>query len=96
MASYALSPAAQADLESIWNYTARHWGEVQAEVYVRRIQAACEALGDGALVSQSAENIRIGYRRAVVGSHVLFFRFQAGVVEIIRILHQSMDLERHL
>ena len=96
MASYALSPAAQADLDSIWDYTAGHWGELQAEVYVRRIQAACEALSDGALVSQSAENIRAGYRRAAVGSHVLFFRYQAGVVEIIRILHRSMDVERHL
>jgi len=96
MANYALSPAAQADLDSIWGYTATHWGEAQAENYLRRIEAACEALADGALVSQSADNIRAGYRRASVGSHVLFFRFQAGVVEIIRILHQSMDVERHL
>ena len=48
------------------------------------------------MVSRSAENIRQGYRKVAVGSHVLFFRMQSGVVEIIRILHQSMDVGRHL
>ena len=96
MAGYTLSPAAQADLESIWDYTAAHWGETQAEVYTRGIQAACEALGNGTLVSRSADDIRAGYRKAAVGSHVMFFRMQADRVEIIRILHQSMDVERHL
>ena len=96
MAGYRLSPAAQADLESIWDYTVRHWGEAQAEDYTRNIQAACEALSKGKMVSRSAEDIRQGYRKVAVGSHVLFFRLQSGVVEIIRILHQSMDVERHL
>ena len=63
MAGYALSPAAQADLEEIWEYTARHWGEAQAERYTRDIQAACEAMSDGTLVGQSAEDFRAGYRK---------------------------------
>ena len=40
MAGYALSPAAQADLSEIWDYTAEHWGEAQAERYTRRIRDA--------------------------------------------------------
>ena len=96
MARYALSPAAQADLESIWDYSRRHWGEAQAETYTRSIQAACEALAEGTLVSRSAEEVRAGYRKVAVGSHVMFFRVQADVVEIVRILHQSMDVDRHL
>ena len=96
MGSYALSPAAQADLEDIWDYTVRRWGETQAEDYTRNIQAACEALSEGTMISRSAEEIRAGYRKVTVGSHVMFFRMQSDVVEIIRILHQSMDVERHL
>ena len=96
MGSYALSPAAQADLEDIWDYTVRRWGEAQAENYTRNIQAACEALSEGTMISRSAEEIRAGYRKVTVGSHVMFFRMQSDVVEIIRILHQSMDVERHL
>lgn len=96
MARYALSPAAQGDLESIWDYSLRHWGEAQAETYTRSIQAACEALAKGTLVSRSAEATRAGYRKVAVGSHVMFFRMQEDVVEIMRILHQSMDVDRHL
>jgi len=49
MAGYALSPAARADIEEIWDYTVRHWGEAQAERYTRNIRDAGEALGDGTL-----------------------------------------------
>lgn len=96
MGRYTLSPAAQADLENIWDYTVERWGEAQAEDYTRNIQAACEALSEGTMISRSAEEVRAGYRKVAVGSHVMFFRMGSGVVEIIRILHQSMDVERHL
>ena len=96
MARYALSPAAQADLENIWEYSLRHWGEAQTETYVRSIQTACESLAKDSIVSRSAEEIRTGYRKVSVGSHVMFFRIQQDVVEIMRILHQSMDVDRHL
>ena len=96
MAGYALSPAARADLEEIWNYTVRHWGVAQAERYTRDIQAACEALSDGILVGRSAEDIRAGYRKVAVGSHVVYFRERADTLEVIRILHQRMDVERHI
>ena len=96
MASYALSPAAQADLAEIWDYTARRWGEVQAERYTRDIQAACEALSDGTLVGLSAEDVRPGYRKIRVGSHVMCFRERSGTLEIMRILHRRMDVARHI
>ena len=96
MAGYALSPAAEADVEEIWDYTVRNWGEAQAERYTRDIRDACEALGDGTLSGRSAENIRAGYRKAAVGSHVVFYRVRDDVVEVIRILHQSMDVGRRI
>ena len=95
MAGYALSPAARADIEEIWDYTVRHWGEAQAERYTRNIRDACEALGDGTLSGRSAEDIRAGYRKTAVGSHVMFYRVRAGVLEIVRILHRNTDVGRH-
>ena len=43
----------------------------------------------------------MGDRRAhrhkvAVGSHVMFFRVQSDMVEIIRIPHRSMDVGRHI
>ena len=96
MAGFALSPAAQADIEEIWDYTVGRWGETQAERYVRDIQATCEALGRGALVGLSAEDIRAGYRKIGVGSHVMYYREHENTLEIVRILHRRMDVARHL
>ena len=96
MAGYALSPAARSDLEEIWDYTARHWGKAQAERYTRDIRDVFEALGAGTLAGRSAEDIRAGYRKAAVGSHVMYFRVRADVVEIVRILHRRMDVDRHI
>ena len=96
MAGYALSPAAQVDLSEIWDYTAEHLGEAQAERYTRGIQATCERLSDGTLVGLSAEDIRAGYRKIGVGSHVMYYREREGALEIVRILHRRMDVSRHL
>ena len=74
MAGCALSPATRAELTDIWDYTAKHWGEAQAERYTRNIQATCEGLSDGSLVGLSAEDICPGYREIGVGSHVNLFR----------------------
>ena len=96
MGGYRLSPAAQADLESIRDHAVTHRGEPQAEDYTRNIQVACEALIEGTMVSRSAEEVRAGYRKVAVGSHVMYFRIQSDTLEIIRILHKSMDVERQL
>ena len=96
MAGCALSPAAQADLSEIWDYTARRWGKAQAERYTRDIQATCKGLSRGTLVGLSAEDIRPGYRKIGVGSHVMYYRERAGTLEFVRILHRRMDVSRHI
>ena len=96
MSPYLLTPAARADLDDIWDYSETNWGTVQAETYVRAIDAACRGLHTGASVSQSADNIREGYRKAYVGRHVLFYRQGDDGIVIVRILHQRMDIKTHL
>lgn len=39
---YSLSAKALADLADIWDYSARHWGEAQAERYVRAIHPVAQ------------------------------------------------------
>jgi toxin ParE1/3/4 len=95
MMRYRLTPAARADLDAIWAYTLQNWGMHQAERYIRALSDACAAAADGR--GQAADAIRPGYRRLLSGAHVLFFRLAAdGGADIIRILHQRMDVERHL
>ena len=97
MTGYLLSPAVQRDLGEIWEYTARNWGEDQAVRYILGIRDACRALADGRRQGRSIEDIRPGYRKLPVGSHVLFYRVSdSGLIDVIRILHQRMDAAARL
>jgi toxin ParE1/3/4 len=91
-----LTPKAQADIDSIWNYTVERWNSDQAEKYLRQIADAMALIGDDPLRGRACDHIRAGYRRYAVGAHVLFYRTRKDGVEIIRILHRRMDFERHL
>lgn len=98
MSRYVLSPAAQSDLDQIWDYTCERWSEDQAETYVREIQRAIELLADNPLIGRSCNEVRAGYRRHAAGSHTLYYRVSAGedLVDVVRILHKHMDVERYL
>ncbi|WP_159997868.1 type II toxin-antitoxin system RelE/ParE family toxin [Roseomonas sp. 18066] len=97
MSGFRFTPAAQADLDDIWDYTLDRWGGIQAERYLLAIRALCDSLANGAVPGRAVDRIRPGYRVAQAGAHLLFFRRSGeGVVEVIRILHQRMDVSRQL
>ena len=97
MTTYVLSPRARRDLSDIWDYSAEQWSVAQADRYVRLIAEVCEGLASGHITGRSADTVRAGYFRHPVGSHVLFYRARRrGGIEIVRILHRRMDIERHL
>jgi toxin ParE1/3/4 len=92
---YRLSPLAIADLEEIWFYTFRQWSLEQADQYHHDLIATIEALADGRKVGRPAD-IREGYFKRAVGRHLVFYRQSDSTLDVIRILHQRMDVERHL
>jgi toxin ParE1/3/4 len=94
---YLLSPAAQADLGQIWNYTHDRCGIDQAEEYLRELQRAIERAAANPRIGRAGDEIRPGYRKLAAGSHMLFYRVSAdGEIDVVRILHQRMDVDRHL
>lgn len=95
MSRLTFSPAAVADLGDIWDHTAEQWGVDQADRYTDSIRDACLGLADGKIQGRRVD-IRDGYLKYFVGRHVVFFRPQDGGIDVIRILHQSMDVGRHL
>lgn len=46
MGRYRLTPAAQRDLASIWDYTLERWDAHQAETYVLEIRSAIERIAE--------------------------------------------------
>lgn len=95
MARYHLSPLSENDLEGIWLYTFEHWSVAQADRYHRDIIKTIEQLASGELKGRIVD-IREDYLKYSVGRHFIFFRKLDIGIEVIRILHQSMDVERYL
>jgi toxin ParE1/3/4 len=96
MKGYVVSPRAHADIDEIWEYTADRWGIDQAERYVRTLQFAVETIARDPQKGRSCDDIRQGYRKYRVGSHVPFYRVTPQGVDIVRVLHQRMDFSQHL
>jgi toxin ParE1/3/4 len=97
MKAFRVSPAARGDLEEIWNYTASRWGEEQAERYTRALAEACQDLADRRKQGRAIDDIRAGYYKLAAGSHFLFYRLAGdGTIDIVRILHQRMDIPERL
>jgi toxin ParE1/3/4 len=93
---YVLSPRAQTDLDEIWAYTEDHWGLDQAETYTRDIWQRIEDVAERPTIGQDCSDIRAGYYKISCGSHFLFYRLIAQGIDIVRILHERMDFERHI
>jgi toxin ParE1/3/4 len=94
--SYTLKRPAMADLEEIWQYTFERWSREQADKYHGDLVRTFEALADGIRRGREVDYIRVGYRRITTGSHYVFYREASSGIEIMRILHQAMDIESHL
>jgi toxin ParE1/3/4 len=96
MSGYALTPKARADLENIWTYSAERWDVAQADEYLRKIRLAVELVAADPSKARSCNQVRAEYFQYPAGSHMLFFKQDGDRILIVRILHQSMDFQRHL
>ena len=92
---YVIYPKAEEDLEDIWAFTAREWSAKQAADYTNDIINMFEDIASGSQNGRSVL-VRDGYRKVLIGGHAIYFRRDDGMIAIVRILHQSMDVERHL
>lgn len=96
MSGYSLTPRARADLKAIWTYTADRWTVEQADRYIGLLHGAMRIVAAEPRRWQSCDHVRAGYFKYSAGSHVLFFRQHESGIVVVRVLHQSMDFERHL
>lgn len=93
MVNFQLTELAKQDLRSIGRYTQTTWGREQRNTYLAKIDAAFNLLADEPQLGKSCDDLRVGYRKYPVGKHLIFYRQSADRIEIIRILHQRMDIE---
>lgn len=94
MPPFVLTAKAKSDLRAIAEFTELRWGKDQRNLYIKRFDDAFHHLADAPLTGKTCDYLLEGYRKFPQGSHIIFYRQESrGRVEIVRILHKSMDVE---
>jgi toxin ParE1/3/4 len=103
MSGWQLSQRARSDLAEIWRFSYSRWGLEQADRYVSEIYRAFAKLAADPSLGRpftrkrkAAGKRRKATRKYRCGSHLIFHRRQRDRIHIVRILHESMEHERHL
>lgn len=94
MPAYRVTRKAQADLIAIGRFTTKEWGISQRNNYLKQLDNCFLQLSKNPELGIACDFIAKGYRKFPQGSHLIFYK-QApeGLVEIIRVLHKTMDIE---
>jgi len=91
-----LSEAARTDLIEIWSETFQEWGPDQADAYLDDIDRTLKGLIDNLRIGSDCSDLLMGARRLITGRHVAFYEIAESAIFVIRVLHQSTDMPRHL
>lgn len=100
-----LTDQAEQDLVDIVRWTAQNFGARQAGYYAETVTLAIEALNDGPQILgvKARDEIALGVRTLHVarngrkGRHFVVFKVSdVDVLEVLRLLHDSMELARHV
>jgi toxin ParE1/3/4 len=93
---YRLASAAERDLLDILAYTNRQWGSAQAEKYVAEMEACLEAIVKGRVRGKPFLVQEIKVFIWLCKRHYIFFLDRGESIDVLAILHTSMDLVLHL
>ncbi|MDO9163944.1 MAG: type II toxin-antitoxin system RelE/ParE family toxin [Methylococcaceae bacterium] len=97
MVGFELTNKAKSDIKEIGSYTQNTWGKRQRNIYLTALDKSFHALTADHLKGRDCSEIRIGYRKYQVGKHIVFYReINSSLIEIVRVLHERMDIEAHL
>ena len=104
-----LAAAAEADYRNIVDWTVEQFGDLQARIYADTLSAALIALAEGPTTVGVRERAEIGRglftlhvaRDGHRGRHFVLFRVgpsgrRQRHIEVLRLLHDAMDLKSHV
>jgi len=88
--------AAVSDLQSIRSYTLETWGAEQEQRYLDELWQKFEEIRADPKRWRRRDDLFPDCQIAAQGKHVILFRIENSVLQIVRILHSAMDFPRHL
>jgi toxin ParE1/3/4 len=95
--TFQLTVKAKEDLKDIARYTKETWGVKQRDIYLKQIDDIFHLISETPDKGKACSDIRENYYKLSVGKHIIFYRqLNKKEVQIVRILHASMDIISHL
>jgi len=97
MAKVVLRQEAIHDLKDIWEYTFDEWSEKQADQYYVTLKIACDVIGEDPKCGKAYWSIKKNLFGLKCRKHIIFYQLVSEAeVEVIRILHERMDLKSRM
>ena len=97
MAKFELTKKAVEDLADIWNYTYENWSENQADKYYNLLIESFKEIANKPNLGKNYSGIIEKLKGLRVGRHIVFYReIDERKIQIIRILHEQMDLKNRI
>ncbi len=87
------SPDARADLSEIWDYYVGVAGRHTADGIIRGIADVCTLLEEHPFAGRARNEVRLGLRSMAASPHIVFYRVNDDVAEIVRVLDGRRDLD---
>ncbi|HVT52781.1 MAG TPA: type II toxin-antitoxin system RelE/ParE family toxin [Dongiaceae bacterium] len=84
------------DLRDIAHFTEARWGADQKRRYLSSIKITVQRLRENPRLGRNRQDVHPGYYSLLAGRHVIFYRFTDDECEIVRIIHDRMDVHRLL
>ena len=97
MLKWRLSEEAQRDLSEIRSFTKREWGTAQSERYIKKIREKIGLLVQNPRIGiNRSDDLGEDIRSIFIGSHTIYYDFDAEMLTVRAILHQAMTPRQHL
>jgi toxin ParE1/3/4 len=97
MPNLTLAPLAREDIKALGRYTQKTWGVVQRDRYLNQLAQMLDRLLANQHPTRDRSDLRPGLLSCSFQRHLIFFRRDpAGNVAVLRVLHERMDIDRHV
>ncbi|MBD2430113.1 MULTISPECIES: type II toxin-antitoxin system RelE/ParE family toxin [Fischerella] len=94
MNRYRLSQQAEQDLEDIWIYLAQH-DELAGDKQIAQLLDRLPMLAQFPDMGRKRDDLLQGLRSFPVKPYIVFYTKITDGIEIVRVLHQSRDIENY-
>jgi toxin ParE1/3/4 len=92
----SVSAAAKADLAALHDYGVEHYGDRHAAAYLTDLTDTLDRIAEWPEAARIRTDVRPAVRLLARRAHNIFYDVRQDHVEIVRILHHSIDWQNEL